>query len=182
MARFIQAWKMYDLIPMKSKSILPDEGFDTRSLVIMEDDRNHSLTEMERTFSVYCLPKPNKGYAKHRVMVICDCGRHVPFGRMGQHWAKPTCTRSYASDTNLHVMPSTLDSHTRDIMQGYYGVCWNTMDDYDSDVSAYREIMRFHRSLARKNGKGHWYLPHHAHLSREAYASEYDAYRAAQEA
>jgi hypothetical protein len=92
MARFIQAWKMYDLIPMKSKSILPDEGFDTRSLVIMEDDRNHSLTEMERAFPVYCLPKPNQGYAKHRVMVICDCGKHVPFGRMHQHWAKPTCT------------------------------------------------------------------------------------------
>lgn len=93
MPRFIQAWKMYDLIPMKSKSILPDDGFDIRPVEIMEQRRENDLTIQERTFEVYCLPKPNKGWAKHRVMVICDCGKHVPFGRMGQHFAKPTCTK-----------------------------------------------------------------------------------------
>ena len=77
--RWHQTWQLYDLIPMKGKSVLPDEGFPARPVV---------LNSAGQTFLVYCKPKPNKGYAKHRVMAICDCGRHVPFGRMHQHYRK----------------------------------------------------------------------------------------------
>lgn len=85
--RFAQAYQMYDRIPMKSATILPDEGFDARWVNVLDSRMESEGMKM----LVYCLPKPNKGYAKHRVMVICDCGRHVPFGRMSQHYRKPTC-------------------------------------------------------------------------------------------
>jgi hypothetical protein len=80
--RFHQAWKMYDLIPMKHKSILPDEGFATRDV---------DITGNGMIMPVYCKPK-GKG-SKHRVFVICDCGRDIPFGRMGQHF--PKCKGRY---------------------------------------------------------------------------------------
>jgi hypothetical protein len=77
--RWHQTWKLYDLIPMKSKSILPDEGFAPRPI---------PLNSAQQVFQVYCKPKPapRTSWAKHRVFAICDCGRHVPFGRMGQHY------------------------------------------------------------------------------------------------
>lgn len=90
--RFAHTWKMYDRIPMKTKSILPDEGFGSRMVDISGSD-----TVMYQR-PVYCLPKPNKGYAKHRVMVICECGTHVPFGRMHQHYGKPTCLEAQKTD------------------------------------------------------------------------------------
>lgn len=34
---------------------------------------------------VYVLPRNPKGQCKHRVMVNCLCGQHVPVGRMHQH-------------------------------------------------------------------------------------------------
>lgn len=40
---------------------------------------------------VYVKPKPTpvgKGMAGFRVMMICECGQHVPVGRMHQHKCK----------------------------------------------------------------------------------------------
>lgn len=85
--RWHQTWQLYGMIPMKHKSVLPDEGFSTRRM---------PLNSAGQTFIVYCEPKAelpegqvrswrNKS-SKHRVFAICDCGRHVPFGRMGQHY------------------------------------------------------------------------------------------------
>jgi hypothetical protein len=34
---------------------------------------------------VYILP-PTPGHRSHRVIAICSCGRHIPTGRLGQHW------------------------------------------------------------------------------------------------
>lgn len=34
---------------------------------------------------VYILPRNPKGERKHRIMVHCACGEHVPVGRMHQH-------------------------------------------------------------------------------------------------
>jgi hypothetical protein len=86
--RFIHSWKLYERIPMKSKSILLDEGFDKRKVNLVDANDGRPLM----AFEVYCKPKPAPGIRwGHRVMVICDCGKHVPFGRMGQHWGKPTC-------------------------------------------------------------------------------------------
>ena len=82
--RFIQAWQMYNRIPMKSKSILPDEGFEPRRVILCDETGDG--------WNVYCKPKPGTGYAKHRVMVVCDCHRHIPFGRMGQHYRKCKAT------------------------------------------------------------------------------------------
>lgn len=81
--RFIQTWKMYERIPMKSTSILPDEGFEARPVELAEPNKaGQSLI-----LPVYCKPKPAVGVRwGHRVMVMCDCGKHVPFGRMGQHY------------------------------------------------------------------------------------------------
>lgn len=77
--RFIQAYKMYERIPMAAQSILPHEGFPTRMVPI---------TDNGEQFPVYCKPKPKPTERwGHRVMVICPCGRHVPFGRMGQHYS-----------------------------------------------------------------------------------------------
>jgi hypothetical protein len=73
---------MYERIPMKNKSILPDEGFAARNVVISDDGL---------VMPVSCKPKPKPGeWWGHRVMVHCGCNREIPFGRMGQHW--PKCT------------------------------------------------------------------------------------------
>jgi hypothetical protein len=88
--RFKQTWQLYKVIPMKHKSVLPDLGF------------GHILADIgySQPFHVtlYCKPKvihPNPSWrnksSKHRVIAICHCGRHVPFGRMGQHY-KPECS------------------------------------------------------------------------------------------
>lgn len=78
MAHWLQAWQLYDLIPMKVKTVLPDEGFDPRPIVLKSD---------LPAFQVYCKPKPKPSERwGHRVMVICTCGKHVPFGRMNQHF------------------------------------------------------------------------------------------------
>lgn len=85
---FAQTWQMYARIPMKNKSILPDEGFAPRLVNIMASDWE---SEGMR-FEVYCKPKPAPGIRwGHRVMVICECGKHIPFGRMNQHYRKPPC-------------------------------------------------------------------------------------------
>lgn len=81
--RFIQAHQMYKRIPMKCKSILLDAGFSVRRV---------DITGNGGLFDVYCKPKPEAGVRwGHRVMVICPCGQHVPFGRMGQHFNRKRC-------------------------------------------------------------------------------------------
>jgi hypothetical protein len=83
MTRFIQHHTLYERIPMKSSSVLPDEGFGEMTLELSDG----------LTFQVYCNPRSEQTYApvKHRVMVICSCGKHVPFGRMGQHYRIGKC-------------------------------------------------------------------------------------------
>jgi hypothetical protein len=90
MTRFIQNWKMYERIPMKNSKTLPDEGFEPRLVDIIDNPAGF------RPFLVYCNPKADKrvprGSGKHRVIVICNCGRHIPFGRMGQHYKRSVCS------------------------------------------------------------------------------------------
>jgi hypothetical protein len=70
---WLQHHELYKLVPMKSKTILPDEGFGPRDI-----EMSPGLT-----FPVYCNPKTD---GSHRVMVKCSCGKDIPFGRMGQHY------------------------------------------------------------------------------------------------
>lgn len=78
---WLQAWKLYDLVPMGAKSRLPDEGFPPRPI---------TLTNTGLVFDVWCKPKPLPGVRwGHRVMVKCYCGKDIPFGRMCQHY--PAC-------------------------------------------------------------------------------------------
>ncbi|MNU30405.1 hypothetical protein D3C71_188900 [compost metagenome] len=75
----------------------------------------------------------------------------------------------------MSVEPSDLTSEERSDLQDMHGVCWNTDDTFDEDEPDYLEIMDFHRGL----GTSHWYLPFHETLSREAFATELEAYQAA---
>lgn len=75
----------------------------------------------------------------------------------------------------MSVEPSYLTSEERSDLQDMHGVCWNTDDTFDEDEPDYLEIMDFHREL----GTSHWYLPFHETLSREAFATELEAYQAA---
>jgi hypothetical protein len=78
----MQAWKLYDQVPMQAKSKLPDEGFEPRYLELTEG----------LWFPVSCKPKPALGVRwGHRVMVKCGCGRDIPFGRMTQHYSEAEC-------------------------------------------------------------------------------------------
>ena len=80
--RWLQAWQLYDLVPMQAVSRLPDEGFPLMDI---------ELTK-EMFFRVWCKPKPPAGVRwGHRVMVRCDCGQDVPFGRMCQHYDSAKC-------------------------------------------------------------------------------------------
>lgn len=83
--RFLQSYKLYEMLPMKQSSILPDEGFAPRALCLTTDrwNQNHDAVVLP----VSCKPKPAPGTRwGHRVMVHCSCGRLIPFGRMCQHW------------------------------------------------------------------------------------------------
>lgn len=71
---FKHVWQVYELLPMKAVSRLPDEGFGDRPIVLRDD---------LPPFQVMCLP-PRGG--RHRLMVTCICNRMIPLGRMGQHW------------------------------------------------------------------------------------------------
>jgi hypothetical protein len=83
---FFQASEVYPQIAMKHKTVLPDEGFESRRMVV------HGNGLM---LDVYCKPRnpsnePNQwGYRRrdssHRVIAWCPCGREIPFGRLGQH-------------------------------------------------------------------------------------------------
>lgn len=84
MIRFHQCWQMYPLLPMKAVSRLPDEGMEERLVQIGWDLK----TGAPFRAMVYIKPRPAPGVRwGHRVITICpDCGKHVPFGRMNQHW------------------------------------------------------------------------------------------------
>lgn len=76
---FHHAWRIYAQLPMKAKTILPDEGCGPMSI---------EVTEQGQHMEVKVLPKPKPGVQwGHRVLVHCPmCARWVPFGRMNQHW------------------------------------------------------------------------------------------------
>jgi hypothetical protein len=78
--RIKQAHEMYRVIPMKSATVLPDAGFEVRLVDVASKWNGHAYE-----LPVYCTPKTG-AYAKHRVFAVCNCGRHVPFGRLGQHF------------------------------------------------------------------------------------------------
>lgn len=83
---FFMASDMYARIPMKVKTVLPDEGFPLRVLQVHGNGMK---------LPVYCKPKNPLGpvntwghrrrIVTHRLIALCPCGRHVPFGRLGQH-------------------------------------------------------------------------------------------------
>jgi hypothetical protein len=77
MAYWIQHEDLYKLVPMKSSSVLPDEGFEPRPIVLKEN---------LPPFMVSCVPKALTPRQTHRVLVHCTCGRKIPFGRMTQHF------------------------------------------------------------------------------------------------
>lgn len=81
MQRFHQNGVLYTKLPMKHVSALPDDGFPVMNVEVGPD----------LVRPVYCKPK---GKGSHRVIVICDCGKHVPFGRMNNHYP-----------THVHPMP-----------------------------------------------------------------------------
>ncbi|TCU34135.1 hypothetical protein [Rhizobium azibense] len=73
------------------------------------------------------------------------------------------------------VTPSYITSEERSELQDLHGLCWNTDDKFDEEEPDYAEIMEYHRRIA----PSHWYLPFHATLQHEQFATELEAYQAA---
>jgi len=71
----VWAWDMYGFLGVKS---LPVEGMEER------------LIQGVRVYVKPLPPKtgPRRNFCGLRVMAICDCGRHVPVGRLRQHRCK----------------------------------------------------------------------------------------------
>lgn len=78
---FMQAWELYPLLKdrglMKVESVLTDEGGScgingVRILVLSKLEAAISSGMRKKRFT-------------HRVLAECDCGRLVPFGKLGQH-------------------------------------------------------------------------------------------------
>jgi hypothetical protein len=69
------AWDMYEFLGVKS---LPVEGMPER------------LIQGVRVYVKPLPPKtrPRRNFCGLRVTAICDCGRHVPVGRLRQHKCK----------------------------------------------------------------------------------------------
>ena len=88
--RWLQAWQLYDLVPMKAKSRLPDYGFPPMNVELTPG----------LVFPVWCEPKPPAGVRwGHRIKVECDCGTVVPFGRMCQHYDSAKCEAARQKNT-----------------------------------------------------------------------------------
>lgn len=64
--------ELYPLIGLRSEAHLPVDGMPATTV---------------DGWIVYVRPKSNPTIRKHRVMAVCkQCGKHLPFGRMNQHW------------------------------------------------------------------------------------------------
>lgn len=85
MPRFIHAYQLYSLLPMKHKSVLPDEGFGP----IIIHGFNTALPAFGYQFICKPVVGPKRGrQACHRVLVKCPmCHRFIPFGRYNQHYS-----------------------------------------------------------------------------------------------
>lgn len=70
--RTIHSHRMMPLLGLKPGGHLPADGM---------------APQMVNDIAVYVLSKAEAERTKrfHRVIAICPCGKHVPFGRMGQH-------------------------------------------------------------------------------------------------
>lgn len=78
MRYFLDHWQMYRALGLKVTDHLPSEGMPEREVTV----RYNNDGSPELTLPVYVKPPQN---GKHRVIAICNCGKHVPFGRLGQH-------------------------------------------------------------------------------------------------
>jgi len=78
---FMQAWRLYPLLQarglMASNSRLTDEGGSCgiNGVQILVLDKESARIDAKAR---------GKRFA-HRVFAVCDCGRNVPFGKLGQH-------------------------------------------------------------------------------------------------
>lgn len=64
------SWEMHKLLGVKR---LPDEGMSER------------LIQSVRVYVKPIVRVPGRKSSKHRVIAICNCGQHVPVGRLHQH-------------------------------------------------------------------------------------------------
>jgi hypothetical protein len=68
--RYLQHHELYPLLGLKPGQHLPYYGFEV----------------IVRGVHLRCDPASQKGRrSKHRLKVLCSCGRYIPFGRYGQH-------------------------------------------------------------------------------------------------
>lgn len=78
---FVQAWHLYPILKerglMKAVSVLADEGGVTEIngvniLILSKKQAQEEAARRKQPFI-------------HRVYARCDCGRDIPFGKLGQH-------------------------------------------------------------------------------------------------
>ena len=87
-----QVWQMYPHLPMKNKSILPDEGMEPRLMEVANLYHDQDPIKPLRLL-VKIDPKPAPGTRwGHRLRTLCPtCNKWQSHGRMNQHF--PACRK-----------------------------------------------------------------------------------------
>lgn len=73
---------------------LPPDEHGRRRYEMVMDESNHmgTFTVKIRSSASFVRDGRRVKVSKHRVFVVCDCGREIPFGRMHMHVCKPAPT------------------------------------------------------------------------------------------
>ncbi len=75
--RYANSYDMFELLGYNPKEAKwPDEGVPER------------LVQGVRVYVTPISRQPGRKSSKHRAMAICNCGKHVPCGRLHQHRCK----------------------------------------------------------------------------------------------
>lgn len=88
--QFLHAWQLYPSLPMKNASTLPVEGFDWMNVPLTRDGRAFPLKCLSETEARRIRAETHAGLV-YRLIVRCDCGEHMPFAKMGQHYGSGVC-------------------------------------------------------------------------------------------
>ena len=92
MERFKQAWQVYPLLPMKSATVLPDGGMGWKNIPLTYSGREFPVMILSRNAAIAEQKLTKRGLI-YRVIVRCECGDYMPFGKMGQHYNSRRCEK-----------------------------------------------------------------------------------------
>lgn len=91
--RFKHNHQFYDLLPMRAKSVLADEGMPWTKLPIGYKNEEFLVRVLAKD-EADAIRKATRAGLVYRVIVLCRCGCEMPIAKMGQHIDTEACRRN----------------------------------------------------------------------------------------